>query len=229
MEVRWVQMSEAYDTDDYGADLIWNVTEFIRGWETFRGIYAKIFPSETKQLSYFRMAGFKLQEDYENVMEFTMGDIVPEKLLLQQEAFDACHTLAEMTDEQKMHMDRMLRDAADPLPIEFPVGYDRYDQDLSAMLEEKGEVKAVILISNTDSWISVDFAYAIFPTAFVTLVSFIYQWATMMLMDDQRILVPILSWKGEEIVRKLVPTAHRQKLWLATRDYEIKREISWQI
>ena len=224
MEIRWIKMSEAYDTDDYGADLIWNVTEFLRGWENYRGIYAKIYPKETKALSYFRMAGFNLKEDHDNILEFTMGEIVPGSYLTEQEGFEFCHTLGDMTSEQKLHLENMLHEASEPLAIEFPIDYDSFDQDLSAVYEDKGTVKAVIFFTTDDRWITVNFAHAAFPMAFVTLLSFIYQWATMMFTDDQRILVPVLSWKGVEIVNKLVPGAHRQKLWLATREYELKRD-----
>ncbi|MBO6213899.1 MAG: hypothetical protein J6N76_00010 [Lachnospiraceae bacterium] len=224
LEIRWVELSPYYDTDDYGADLIWNVTEFVRGWDTWRGVYAKIYPSEKKQLSYYRMAGFKIREDMDNVFEFRFGDVITDGILSNEGDFEHCRSLEGMEDWEKRKLESMLYNAPEPVAVEFPVSFDKYDGSLSTFYEEDGIIKGMILISSREDCISVDYAYAVSPVIFVTILAYICQWAELIMSEDQRILVPVLSWKGAELVKKLVPNAKRDPVYTAIREYEIKRK-----
>lgn len=223
VELVRITLSKAYETNDYGADLIWNVTEFCRGWEIFRGVYATIYPEDEGQLEYYRMAGFRIEDDLSNVMEFTLGDIPTDGPLSGRKGEDKCMSLAESTVPIREELNIMLKNADEPLPIDLPVDFDKYDQDYSTIYDD-GDTKALILVRKTDIGMVVDFAYSPNPVALIPALSSLYRWAKLILDDDQKILVPVLSWKTAELTKKLVPAATRSPRKLAVREYEIKRK-----
>ena len=222
--IEWVTLTENYNIPDYAADMIWYLEEDARREGKLFGTYGLIYPGEEHLLTWYKMAGFSVEEELSNVFTLTLSEISEDALKLTKPSenireFDAVSR--DLVNEMEAIVDQV----ESPLPVEEDILEDYFVGDLSLLYVDEEGPKGILLVSESDRLLSVDLLFSVNPKVVGVLLGTALLRAKERYAADTKIVIPITSVQSAQLVEKLAPGAKREMLKKAYRVYEPKKRI----
>lgn len=226
-QILWLALTEAYDTDDRAEDLVRErILDAVQDGEA-EGIFVE-FPASFGKDRFFSIFGsldFRTEEISGNVLEFTLGSIHTDKLPVLKNDHGVI-SLKEADTHILHELGNLMANDERLIPVEIPVSWKSYDQDLSLIHMVDNMPAGLILVTSKEKAARVELAYENTPKGILKLVSVLVSKALEEKDPDTLITIAILEEKLFDMIKVIVPDAKRPDILKGYLVFEKEERLS---
>lgn len=220
MEVVWCYVEPEFRRMGICSGILQRMIDTVKKSQYFTGVYAQYMKMGSESINnVFKSNNFAVEEQEWPVYTFKLNEAVGLQLFtVNKKMFqnNVC-PLEKCDDVMKKHFSNKLLLGDEINPIELPIKWDKYDQELSKVYLENGEISAIVLIERKKEYLEVAFAYVdenlyVFPY----MIGTVFVDARDKYLDTpQNILVTSLDDTVDKLLLHLIPSARKTMMYYA--------------
>lgn len=214
LELEWIYVEPGFRRMGIGSALVKRMIDTIVDSQYFMGIIADYVKDDNRQLDAMldSLAFEKEQQDWSSY-SFRLSDAYqiakydPQKM--ERQRIKGICKISDCSDTMKKHFSFMLSQSEELNFISFPIKWKDYDDMLSCVHVDKGEISSVLLMENMNERINISFAYAKNnPYIFPYMLGYSFGMAvTHYVGSNPLITVTVFEKNTENLLLRLVPGA----------------------
>lgn len=183
--------------------------------ENYVGVFVEVYPDENDMediRDVLFLVGMNVREAKSNVCEFTLSQVEGADALQKAADKMKCVALSEMAEGDLSVIDTMMQEDERPVPVPLIMDWDSYLPDISVFGMKKDVPCGALLFTMREDRLVAQLAYAADPVALPAMLWEAYTRAMEKYGPDQKIEVPVVVNKTEDLVERLVPKVKRDDL-----------------
>lgn len=214
MELVWIYVEPRFRRMGIGSALVKRMIDTIVDSQYFMGIIADYVKDDNRQLDAMldSLAFAKEQQDWSSY-SFRLSDAYqlvkydPQKM--ERQRIKGICKISDCSDTMKKHFSYMLSQSDELNFISCPIKWKDYDDMLSCVHVDNGEISSVLLMENMNERINISFAYAKNnPYIFPYMLGYSFGMAvTHYVGNNPLITVTVFEKNTENLLLRLVPVA----------------------
>lgn len=219
VKILWYALTPDYDSPDYARSMIEDrVLDAYLGGKA-KGIFAELPAGERRSEleEIFVPLGFEVSYSESRVLSFLLEDTKAIPVVKSSAEFVP---LGRLSAQDRRVFGNLIAQDKRAIPVEIPVCWDSYDQDLSLVHLCDGKPVGAILLRSSRGRMIVELGYENSPRGFVSLLSAIVERARAALSPDTEIIVPLVNERLAEFLKKVVSGLKGTELMKAYRRFE---------
>lgn len=215
MEIIWCYVEPEFRRMGVCSAIIQRMVDTVEKSSYFMGVFAQYTKMGNDIINeLLKGINFDVEEQEWPVYTFKLNEAIGLQLYtVNKKMFkDRVCSLEECEDILKKYFSNKLLVSDEINPIELPIMWEKYDQQLSKVyLEDDGEISAIILIEKKKEYLEVAFAYVNNnPYVFPYMMGNIFVEAHNRFLDStQKVLVTSLDDTVDKLLLYLVPSARK--------------------
>ena len=215
LEIVWVALPQEKPDGMHSKELMTYIISSAKETGVYKGVFAELHvtPEENRMKEILSEIGMDIIEKKNNLYEFKIGDMEKTKTLLDAANRIPCVPLLFLTDKEKDEIENMLYNEAGSVPVQIPVPWSGFRQDLSFVhYDSTKKTLGLMLVSQVGDSLVIDLLYGKNPMITAAILGTAIRTASDELPGSQKVLVPIVLSATRPIVEKLAPHATREEL-----------------
>lgn len=225
IELLWIYVEPEFRRMGFAKALIDRMMSTIETSEYFVGMYTEYESGKEIELdTLLSVMEFKREEQEWSSYSFQLSDTLGlhefEKKNQDKLRIRGLNRISECTDTMKKRFSHELYHSEEVKPIELPIDWENYDDELSCVYIEEGEIEGVFLLETDEQRINIAFAYVKNnPYVFPYMLGRSFMKAVEKYEGtNPEVTVTVFEETTEKLLQKLVPNAkniimtHAQKV-----------------
>ncbi|MBR4513376.1 MAG: hypothetical protein IKO61_00610 [Lachnospiraceae bacterium] len=215
LEIVWVALPQDKPDGVHTKELMTHIILNAKEFGGYKGVFAELHmsPEENRMKDILSEIGMDIIEKKNNLYEFRIRDMEKTKTLLDAADRIPCVPLLFLTDREKDEIENMLYNEAGSVPVQMPVPWSSFRQDLSLVhYDSAKKTLGLMLVSQVGDSLVIDLLYGKNPMITAAILGTAIRMASDELPASQKVLVPIVLSATRPIVEKLAPDATREEL-----------------
>ena len=217
-EIVWIALPQEKPEHISSVELVTYIVNSAGASGLYKGVFAELHmtPEEQHMEKVFSSVGMSVVEKKNNLYEFCAKDITGQKTLLDAADRIPCVPLFFLTEKEKNEIESIMYNETGSIPIQFPIPWDSYRQDLSLVhFDASNKNVGILFVSQVGDTMVIELLYGKNPMITAALLGTAIRTSVTELAPSQKILVPIVLSATRPIVEKLAPNATREPLYEA--------------
>ncbi|MCR5098489.1 MAG: hypothetical protein K6B14_06030 [Lachnospiraceae bacterium] len=176
------------------------------------GAFMEVYPDEEEMRDIkdvMFLVGMNVREAKSNIFEFSLSQVEGVDALKKAATKMECKSLSDMESGDLNVIENMMQEDVRPIPVPMIMDWDSYLPDISVFGIKRKVPCGALLFSMREETLVAELAYAADPVALPAMLGAAYEKAMEIYGGDQRVTVPVVVNKTENLVEKIVPKADR--------------------
>jgi GNAT superfamily N-acetyltransferase len=217
LELMWIYVEPEFRRYGICTLMLNRIKENVSNSTYLLGIFSDFLKLGNEHLcTIFEKNGFEIIEDEWPIYTFSINEAIGvERYVVNKKLFkDNVCRISECSGMAKRYFSQKLAMAEEINPIELPIEWELYDDDMSRIYHENNEIKVVLLVENKEDYLNVAFAYAKDnPYAFPYMIGDAYIKARELYENEnKKILVTSLDDNVDKLLLNLIPAARKNSM-----------------
>lgn len=221
MELLWCYVEPEFRRMGICSAIIQRMVDTVKKSDYFIGVCAQYMKYGNEIIcEVLRSVGFKVEEQEWPVYTFNLNEAIGLQLFtVNKKMFqENVYSIGDCEYVLKKRFSNKLLVSSEINPIELPIEWEKYDQNLSKVyLESDGQITAIILIEQKKDYMEVAFAYVNDnPYAFPYMIGAIFAEAHSRYKEyPEKVLVTSLDDTIDKLLLYFVPSAKKTLMYYA--------------
>ncbi len=211
IEIVWVSVTDTFIGSFATSDMI-NSIVVKSGLESqVVGLYAEVPTDEEDLLEALEIAGFEIEQTPSGVYELDMSMVRRDILKGAAKHMSECISIKKADRHMKAELEERLKADSRNLPVDIPIKYGEYDEDLSFIYLGKNAA-GLVLAKKYDSHVLLEVVISQSPANFVVLIASFIEAFDRVCDKNMKISIPVVSQEADGLVKKIVPGAKQGEI-----------------